>query len=137
MVITADSSAIYGFFNEGDEHHIRIKEVFAQEDTILLPTAILAEIAYLLESRIGTRALEVFLKSIEYRTFLLVGSEPDIRRIRELVTKYDDLPLGFADAAVITLAERENGRVATIDYRHFSVVKAKRPLRLFPQPYPL
>jgi uncharacterized protein len=132
VVIVADSGAIYGFFNKKDEHHSQLKALFGQEKSILIPTAVLAEIAYLLETRVGTRALVVFLRALENRLLLLAGSEADIRRIRELVVKYDDLPLGFADAAVIALAEREGGRIATTDRRHFSIVKAKRQLKLFP-----
>ncbi|MDQ3460714.1 MAG: PIN domain-containing protein [Deinococcota bacterium] len=134
MVIIADSGAVYGFFNHKDEHHAQLRVLFERERNILIPTAVLAEIAYLLETRVGTKALEIFLKAIENRLLLLAGSEADIRRIRELVVKYGDLPLGFADAAVIALAEREGGRVATTDRRHFTIVKAKRPLKLLPEP---
>jgi predicted nucleic acid-binding protein len=35
-----------------------------------------------------------------------------------------DLPLGFADAAVIACAESKGGRVLTLDRRHFDVVRA-------------
>ncbi len=46
---------------------------------------------------------------------------PEVR-VRELVRRYADLPLGFADAAVTACAERHRGRVLTTDYRHFPVV---------------
>ncbi len=41
-----------------------------------------------------------------------------------LLRQYADLPLEFVDAAVVAVAERlEQTRVATLDHRHFSVVK--------------
>ncbi|WP_240197302.1 hypothetical protein [Nonomuraea lactucae] len=44
----------------------------------------------------------------------------------ELVEKYIDLPLGLVDAAVIAIAERlELSEVATVDHRHFSVVRPR------------
>jgi predicted nucleic acid-binding protein len=50
----------------------------------------------------------------------------DIARAADLVEKYADLPLGTADACVIALAERLGvTRVATLDKRHFSVVKPR------------
>jgi len=45
-------------------------------------------------------------------------------RIAELAKQYRDLPLGMADASLVALAERHNAReTATLDHRHFSVVR--------------
>ncbi len=65
-----------------------------------------------------------FLIRLEWR-------ESDLPRIQELMRTYADLPLGFADAAVITLAESV-GRVAITDRRHFNVVRTKKALELLP-----
>jgi len=44
----------------------------------------------------------------------------------ELVAQYHDLPLGTVDASVVAAAERLDIReVATVDRRHFSVVRPK------------
>ncbi|WP_255622594.1 hypothetical protein [Pseudonocardia sp. DSM 110487] len=43
-----------------------------------------------------------------------------------MVEKYADLPLGTVDASVIALAERLNlPAVATLDHRHFGVVRPR------------
>jgi hypothetical protein len=45
----------------------------------------------------------------------------------ELVEAYFDLPLGIVDAAVITIAERLRlTEIATLDQRHFAVVRPSR-----------
>jgi predicted nucleic acid-binding protein len=50
----------------------------------------------------------------------------DYARTSELVTIYADLPLGMVDASVVAVAERLDVReVATIDHRHFSVVRPR------------
>lgn len=42
----------------------------------------------------------------------------------ELVAKYRNLPLGAADASVVAAAERlGTSTIATLDRRHFSVVR--------------
>jgi predicted nucleic acid-binding protein len=47
-----------------------------------------------------------------------------MRRAAQLVERYADLPLGTTDATVVALAERLDVReVATLDRRHFSVVR--------------
>jgi predicted nucleic acid-binding protein len=48
----------------------------------------------------------------------------DWLRIAELVATYRDLPLGTVDASVVAAAERlGTDTIATIDRRHFSVVR--------------
>ena len=48
----------------------------------------------------------------------------DFARMAQLVTQYDDLPLGTTDVSVITLAERLGiEEVATLDQRHFRTVR--------------
>jgi uncharacterized protein len=61
----------------------------------------------------------------------------DYGRMAELVEQYDDLPLGTSDASVVALAERLNiTEVATLDLRHFTVVRPRhvRTLTLLPEP---
>jgi predicted nucleic acid-binding protein len=43
-----------------------------------------------------------------------------------------DLPLGFADASVISCAERSGGAVLTLDRRDFDVVAAEGKIALVP-----
>jgi uncharacterized protein len=44
----------------------------------------------------------------------------------ELVESYLDLPLGIVDAAVVAIAERlALTEIATLDHRHFSVVRPR------------
>jgi hypothetical protein len=50
----------------------------------------------------------------------------DWLRIAELVARYRDLPLGTADASVVTAAERLRiTEIATLDRRHFDVVRSR------------
>ncbi|HEV2055010.1 MAG TPA: PIN domain-containing protein [Methylomirabilota bacterium] len=48
----------------------------------------------------------------------------DLSRMRQLMQKYHDLPMDFADAALVTVAEREGiTRVFTLDRRDFEVYR--------------
>ena len=106
--------------------------LFADKGPYLVPAAILAEIAYMVEERLGARALESFVLDLESGGLTLECGEEDLPRIRELVGRYEDLPLGFADAGVISCAERSGGRVLTLDLRHFGVVA--REVNITPLP---
>ena len=54
-------------------------------------------------------------------------------RIAELNRRFDDLDLGFVDAAIATLAATLGvSRVATTDRRHFGPLAAPLSLQLLP-----
>jgi len=58
--------------------------------------------------------------------------EGDLARIRAIVLRYADLPLGFSDAAVIACAERNGGYVATFDRRHFDIIAREGAIEVLP-----
>ena len=50
----------------------------------------------------------------------------DWLRIAELVARYRNLPLGTVDASVVATAERLGiNEIATVDHRHFTVVRPR------------
>jgi predicted nucleic acid-binding protein len=95
--------------------------------TIVLPGLVVAEVCYLLARQAGARAEALFLQSMGDGDFVTEElTQADYQRMAELVEQYADLPLGATDAAVIALAERLDVReVATLDRRHFSVVRPR------------
>jgi uncharacterized protein len=133
-VITLDTSAIFALINRDEPHHRRVTTALL-EDTgpYLIPAGILSEIAYLIEGRLSLHVLDGFLSDCETGAYTLDCGEQDMPRIRTLVRRYADLPLGFADAAVIACAERYGGRVLTLDLRHFGVVAREGKLTLLPE----
>lgn len=85
----------------------------------------ITEVVYLISTRLGWQAEVRFLGDLASGAFTIEPLHPsDPLRLAELVARYHDLPLGTADASVIAAAERLNiTQVATIDRRHFSVVR--------------
>lgn len=94
---------------------------------LLVPSPVMGEIGYLLQSRVGPQAEVTFLRSFGDDGFRVAEvRDGDVSRMAELVETYQDLPLGIVDAAVIAIAERLRlAEVATLDRRHFSVVKPR------------
>lgn len=76
----------------------------------------------MLDARLGPAVLDAFLADVQERAFIPDCGEDDLPRIRALITRYENLPLGYADAAVIACAERSGGRVLSYDLRHFPIV---------------
>ncbi len=100
-----------------------------------MPTLVITEVAYLLQTRLGAETEVRFLADLAEGNLI---AEPvvagDWLRIAELVATYRDLPLGTVDASVVAAAERlKVGEVATLDRRHFTVVRpANGPFNLLP-----
>jgi predicted nucleic acid-binding protein len=91
----------------------------------LVPQLVVAEVAYLLETRLGPDAEIRFLGDLAAGNLI---PEPvharDWIRIAELVARYRDLPLGTVDASVVAAAERlDVTQIATLDRKHFTVVR--------------
>jgi len=137
MAAIADSGALYGLYNRRDRHHRALRSAIVREPgAILVPTAILSEVDYLIGAKLGVQAELDLLDDILAGAFTL---EPftlaDLRRSRELIEQYGTLDLGLADAAVIAAAERVGTRrILTVDERHFRVVRAAdgKPFTLLP-----
>jgi predicted nucleic acid-binding protein len=57
-------------------------------------------------------------------------------RCRELMKKYHDLPMDFADASLVALGERAGvSKIFTLDYKDFSVyrLKQRKRFKLLPE----
>jgi hypothetical protein len=97
---------------------------------------VFGEIGYLLRSRLGPPAEVAFLQSFGGDGFRVAEvTTADVTRMAGLVAEYIDVPPGIVDAAVIAIAERLGvAEVASLDHRHFSVVKPRHVpvLRLLP-----
>lgn len=92
-----------------------------------MPTLVITEVAYLASTRLGTETEVRFLGDLASGAFAIEPVHPaDWFRIAQLTGIYSNLPLGTVDASVIAAAERLNvTTVATVDLRHFNVVRPK------------
>jgi len=101
---------------------------------LIVPTLVVTEVVYLLGTRLGAQAELRFVGDMASGAFDIEPVHPiDWLRIADLVNRYRDLPLGTVDASVLACAERLGvDEIATVDRRHFTVVKANRALTLLP-----
>ncbi len=122
-MIVLDTSAVLALLDRDEpEHAVCLDALGVARPPYLVPAGILSETGYLIERKVGNDVLVAFLDDLACRAFTLDCGEDDFPRIAELVDRYADLPLGFADASVIACAERCAAPVLTLDRRDFSVV---------------
>ncbi|MEX2458092.1 MAG: PIN domain-containing protein [Actinomycetota bacterium] len=126
MTLIVDAGPLYAYVDEDDrDHEASLALLTSHPGPLFVPQLVVAEVAYLLETRIGAEAEVRFLGDLAAGNLI---TEPvqagDWIRIAELVAEYRDLPLGTVDASVVAAAERLGvTRLATLDRRHFTVVR--------------
>ena len=127
--IVADTSVVYGALDPLDPDHDDCSAAIASGAPIVMPAPVIVEVDWLARSRGRPGAMTALLRSVLDGSLLIVNLDvEDLARATQLVEQYDDLPLDFVDAAVVAVAERlEQDTIATLDQRHFSVV---RPLHI-------
>ena len=87
---------------------------------------VIAEAAYLIDRQLGAAAeASLYASIIDGQIEIANLDNSDWIRVRELVTTYADLRLGGTDASVIALEWRGTARIATLNHRHFAVVRPR------------
>jgi predicted nucleic acid-binding protein len=127
VALVLDTGVVVAALMRDDRHHAACRQLIDQAgDLLVLPSPVLPEIDYWV-SRTGPGPMIGLLGEIEMSSFLVEDLEhEDYARVAELVDRYSELDLGFVDAAVLAVVERlGERRLATLDHRHFSVIRAR------------
>jgi len=126
LALVLDTGPLLAALDRADPDHARCASLIdsAQGD-LVVPGLVLAELDYWCHERLGGHVWAAFLEDVlagayrvEHPTLV------DLERCRALQQRYADLGLGVVDASIVALLERlRESTVATLDRRHFSVVR--------------
>jgi predicted nucleic acid-binding protein len=136
-VILLDTSGVLSALDAHEPRHVAsARSLRAAGEPRLLSPFVLAELDYLLATRVSTSAARGFLEEVASGAYELAAFDGgDVGRATEILDRYQDVELGLADASIVVLAERYGTRdVLTLDERHFRAVSGRdgRPFRLLP-----
>jgi hypothetical protein len=123
-MILLDAGPLVALLHADDRHHRECKATLRSLDEPLGSVwPVITEAMYLLGfSWVAQDALWEFLDR-DVVTILALDRR-DLARMRELMRKYQDLPMDLADAALVRVAERERiHRIFTLDRRDFSLYR--------------
>ena len=120
-----DSGPLVALFDASDQYHQSSLEFLKENQHPLITTlASITEVLFLLDFSRNAQAdfLEwIFLGGVEVSPIELAA----MKRIRQLMLKYADLPTDFADACLVYLAEKlKLDTILTID-RDFSIYRIR------------
>lgn len=128
MALICDTGPLYAAIDRADEDHAACAQLLARaSEQLVVPAPVVVELDWLVSSRLGPVAFDAFLADVEDGRVRVVDlARTDYPRVRELCTRYADLPLGFVDAAVLAVVERfGETKLATLDQRHFRIVRPR------------
>jgi len=136
-VIVLDTSGLLAAIDGSQrQHSAAAAAIKASTGPLLLSPFVLAELDYLLTTRVSQDAAVALLDQVAAGAYRLEPmASDDIARASEIVLKYHDLQLGLADASLLVLAERHHTLdVLTLDERHFRAITGPggRPFRILP-----
>jgi uncharacterized protein len=124
-LLIVDTSVLLAAADNADPDHNACVQVVQSESPLVTTSLVVAESAYLIGRQLGPAAEAAFFRAAAAGELQVENITPtDARRIAELIETYADLSLGGTDASLVALAERLAAtRIATLDRRHFSVVR--------------
>jgi predicted nucleic acid-binding protein len=130
-----DTGALVSLLDRSQDRHQEFVRFFEEWDGIAVSTeAVLTEGTHLLGRVPGGAAacLDFFLRG---GATLFPTGGATLKRCRDLIMKYADLPMDYADATLVALGEElGTNLVFTTDRRDFTVYRTKdgRPFEVVP-----
>lgn len=138
MALVLDTGPLLAFLDRREPAHDRFLEFISQfEEELVIPVPVLNELDYLISRRGSVETWLEFCEEVRAGAYSLLPVTPRLLvDAARLQAKYEDLRLGFADAAVfMTCVHLGERKVATMDRRHFSVLRTEEggTLEILPQ----
>ncbi len=125
-MLIVDTGVLVATADRNDPDHAACRTLLEDDDGPLVTTGlVVADAAYLIDRQVGPDGeVALYTSIIDGVVVVEPLTVADWRRVRELVDRHRDLGLGGTDASPVTVAERLGAeRVATLDRRHFGVVR--------------
>ena len=136
MSVLLDTGIVYAYYDRDDAWHERARVfIESEQQGLILPAPVVPEVDHLLGARLGMKSRLTFYQAIIDGYYLVADLPREAyARVAELNRRFDDLELGFVDAAAVALARTLGlSRIATTDRRHFDPLAAAFSFKLFPR----
>ena len=136
-MIVVDTSGVLAALDRRSPRHQDLAAALVESaPPRLLSPFVLAELDYLLATRVGPDAQSSLLEDVITGAYQLEEFDADaVARALAVMRRFADLRIGLADASLVVLAERHRCReVLTLDERHFRALRygADEAFRLLP-----
>jgi predicted nucleic acid-binding protein len=126
MALVLDTSILLAALDPNDPKHSPASSLLGETpEQLIVPVPVLGEFDDMVGRRGQPNVWHAFAEDIATGAYRLHQATPDlVVAASRLQATYQDLGIGFVDAAVfLTCVELREPKVATLDHRHFSVLR--------------
>lgn len=127
-MIIADTGFWVAILDRRDNLHQKVRACAAQiQEPLITTLPVVTEVCYLLQTRCGTKLSVEFLLAQQEGLFQIFPiGESELPSMAILMRQYENLPMDFADASLVILAEHlGHGRIVSTDQRDFNAYRWK------------
>jgi predicted nucleic acid-binding protein len=137
VALVVDTGVLYAALDESDPDHAACATMLDQSDEqLLIPAPVLVELDYWVRKFSSTDVWLAFCEDVQAGAYTIYPLDSELLvSAARIEARYADLPLGLVDAVVVATCETlGESKVATLDRRHFTVVRTQRgnPLDILP-----
>ena len=125
-MIMADTSGLLALFNRTEPDHESVRKLVASlSEPLVVSAYVVAELDYLVATRVGVEAELAVLGELAGGAYVLPGLEAsELTTCAQVIARYRDHSIVVADASLVVLAERFSPvEILTLDHRHFDVLR--------------
>lgn len=133
MKVVVDTGPLVAAVNSRDQaHDLAAALVIELGRDLVIPSPVVVEVDYLLRARVGVGSPRSLLRAVAAAEHAVAYLTPELlRRATEIDERFEALDLGFTDAAVMAVAQREQIPVLTFDFEDFRAASSEEgPWRL-------
>lgn len=125
MAVLVDTGPLVAIIDRSDKNHKKCRDALISiHEPLCTVWPVITEAVYLLD--FSAKAQNAILELIEREVTIVQIDIHGLTRVRELMTKYADLPMDLADAALVVAAEQtRSNKVLTLDARDFNIYRPK------------
>ncbi len=121
-----DTSALLAYFDATEPDHEAVSRVIEKSaDWLVVSPYVVAELDYLLATRVGVDAELAVLRELAAGAWDLADfNVSELEQAIRIIEKYRDQRVGIADASNVVLADLYHTRtILTLDRRHFAALR--------------
>ena len=125
MILLDTSGLLAALDSSQRQHRQAVSALHDAHGPLVLSPFVLAELDYLLATRVGPSAALSLLAEVARGAYRLESFDAaDVAAAHDSIEAYGDLDVGLADASIVVLPQRyETTDVLTLDQRHFRTLR--------------
>lgn len=137
MALVLDTGVIYAVLDENDQDRDACVSLLeSTNEQLVIPCAVLVELDYWVRKFASVEVWAAFCEDVRDGAYAIYPIDSHSLVVAAgIQQRFSDQPIGFVDAAIVATCEAlGEEKVATLDVRHFSVVRTTegKPLHILP-----